>query len=84
MKVYRRKASNENFKLIQLNWIFFIQHIVTGDKTWLYDYDPETKQQTMQWKHASYPNPLKFKIQASAGEIMCTIFWDAEDRLLID
>jgi len=62
----------------------FIQRIVTGDETWLHDYDPETKQQTMQWKHASSPNPLKFKMQASAGKIMCTIYWGAEDILLID
>ena len=26
---------------------------------------------------------LKFKVQASAGRIMCTIFWDAEGVLLI-
>jgi len=42
----------------------FIRHIVTGDETWLHDYDPETKQQTMQWKHASSPmamNMLKNK-----------------------
>ena len=38
----------------------------------------------MQWKHASSPNPLKFKMQASAGKIMCTVFWGAEDILLID
>jgi len=27
---------------------------------------------------------LKFKVQASARKIMCTIFWDAEGVLLID
>jgi len=37
----------------------------------------------MQWKHASFPSPRKFKVQASAGKIMCTVFWDAEDVLLI-
>jgi len=37
----------------------------------------------MQWKHASSPSPLKFKVQALAGKIMCTVFWDAEDVLLI-
>ena len=84
MKVCRCKALNGNFKLIQLNWNFFIRRIVTDDETWLHDYDPKTKEQTMQWKHTSSPNSLKFKMQASAGEIMCTIFWDAEDILLID
>ena len=38
MKVCRRKASNENFKLIPLNWNLFIQRIVTDDETWLHDY----------------------------------------------
>jgi len=37
----------------------------------------------MQWKHASFPSPRKFKVQASGGKIMCTVFWDAEDVLLI-
>jgi len=37
----------------------------------------------MQWKHASFPSLRKFKVQASAGKIICTVFWDAEDVLLI-
>jgi hypothetical protein len=24
--------------------------IITGDKSWIYGYDPETKQQLLQWK----------------------------------
>jgi len=33
----------------------------------------------------SSPNPLKFKVQASADKIMCNVFWDAElGVLLID
>jgi len=61
-----------------------VKRIVTGDETWIHNYDPESKQQSMQWKHASSPRPRKFKVQASAGKIMCTIFWDAEGILLID
>jgi len=38
----------------------------------------------MQWKHATSPSRRKFKVQASAGKVMCTIFWDAEGVLLID
>jgi len=34
MKVCRRKASNENLKLIQQNWNLFIRRIVTDDETW--------------------------------------------------
>jgi hypothetical protein len=31
-----------------------------------------------------FSKPRKFKVQASAGKIMCTVFWDTEGMLLID
>jgi len=34
--------------------------LVTMDETWLYHYDPETKQQLMEWRHSSSPCPPKF------------------------
>ena len=45
---------------------------------------PETKQQSMLWKHACSQSPCKFKVQPSAGKKMRTIFRDAEGILLID
>ena len=83
LKDFRRETSSENLKFMQLNWNLFVKRIVTGNETWIHHDDPDTKQQSMQWKHASSPSPLKFKVQASGGEIMCTVFWDAEDVLLI-
>ena len=29
------------------------------DETWLYLYDPETKQQSIEWRHSSLPRPQK-------------------------
>jgi len=84
MKDCRCELSTENLKLMQLDWNLFLKRIVTGDETWIHHYDPESKQQSMQWKHASSPSPWKFKVQVSAGKIMCTINWDAEGILLID
>ena len=75
MKDCRCEASSENLKLMQLDWNLFLKRIVTGDETWIHHYDPESKQQSMQWKHTTSPSPvLPFKVQASAGEVMCTIF----------
>ena len=54
--------------LMQLDWNLFVKHIVTGDETWIHHYNPESKQQSMQWKHASSTSPWKFKVQASAGK----------------
>ncbi|CAH1996265.1 unnamed protein product [Acanthoscelides obtectus] len=33
----------------------FLSKIITGDETWCYGYDPETKQQSSQWKTPSSP-----------------------------
>ncbi|GFW13850.1 histone-lysine N-methyltransferase SETMAR [Trichonephila clavipes] len=35
----------------------FMKRIVTGDETWCHHYEPETKRDSMQWKHASSPPP---------------------------
>ena len=32
---------------------------VTMDENWLYHYDPETKQQSMEWRHSGSPHPQK-------------------------
>jgi hypothetical protein len=29
------------------------------DETWLYHYDPDTKQQSMEWRHSSSTRPKK-------------------------
>jgi len=57
MKDCRREASSENLKLMQLDWNLFTKRIVTGDEMWIHHYDPESKQQSMQWKHATSPSP---------------------------
>ena len=33
--------------------------LVTMDETWLYHYDPETKQQSMEWRYSGSPRPQK-------------------------
>jgi len=36
-----------------------LSRLVTTDETWLYHYDPETKQQSMEWRHSGSPRPKK-------------------------
>lgn len=62
----------------------FVTRIITGDETWIRHWDPETKQESMQWKHQASPPPKKFRTQPSAGKIMATIFWDTEGVILVD
>lgn len=58
--------------------IHFLNHIITGDETWVRRYEPETKRQSMQWKHTSSPSSKKFKSQPSAGKLLLTVFWDSK------
>ncbi|GFW16395.1 protein GVQW3 [Trichonephila clavipes] len=37
----------------------FMKLIITGDESWVYGYDPETKQQSSQWKTLGSPRPKK-------------------------
>jgi len=44
------------------------------DETWAHHFDPETKQQSKQWKHVASPTPVKFRKIASAGKVMASVF----------
>jgi len=54
------------------------------DETWLYHYDPETKQQSMAWRHSGSPLPKKFQLKKSARKVLASIFWDQDGILPID
>jgi len=56
----------------------FLSRLVTMDETWLYHYDPETKQQSMEWRNSGSRRPKKFRVQNSAGKVLVSIFWDQD------
>ncbi|KFD51146.1 hypothetical protein M513_07910, partial [Trichuris suis] len=62
----------------------FLRRIVTGDEVWLCHYDPESEQQSRQWKHVNSPRPKRARLEPRLGKILATIFWVAEGILLID
>ena len=55
----------------------FIKTIITGDETWVYGYDPETKFQSSQWKHPESPRPKKARQVRSNVKVMLTCFFDS-------
>ena len=61
-----------------------MSRLVTLDETWLYHYDSETKQQSVEWRHSGSPRPKKFRVQKFAGKVLASIFWDQDGILLID
>jgi len=54
------------------------------DETWLYNYDSETKQQSMEWRHSGSPHPKKFRVQKSAVKFLASNFWDQDGILHFD
>ncbi|KAJ4429271.1 hypothetical protein ANN_26274 [Periplaneta americana] len=62
----------------------FLDRIVTGDETWISHFTPETKQQSIHWRHSGSLVRTKFKQTLSVRKVMCTVFWDRKGILLID
>ena len=51
--------------------------LVTCDESWIYCYDPETKRQSSQWKHAGSPRPEKVKQSKSIHKLLMIPFFDS-------
>lgn len=83
-KQQRIEASKHFLELCSEESTPVLERIVTGDETWVHHFEPESKQESMQWHKKGTPPPKKFKVSESAGKIMATIFWDCEGILLID
>ena len=61
----------------------FLEQIVTGDETWVHQHCPETKAQSVAWKHPGSPTIKTFKTSTSSGKLMATVFWDMHFVLLL-
>ena len=75
----KRQCCQSSDQLLESFWRdenYFLSRLVTMDETWLYHYDPETKQQS--------PRPKKFRVQESAGKVLASIFGNKDGILLID
>jgi len=55
-----------------------LKNTVTGDGSWAYGYDPETRQQSSQWKGPTTPQPKKWRQGRSKTKVMLPAFFDSE------
>ena len=51
--------------------------LVTCDDSWIYCYDPETKRQSSQWKHAGSPRHKKARQSKSTHKLFIIPFFDS-------
>jgi hypothetical protein len=59
-----------------LNNAEMIDRVITGDKTWCFQYDPKTKRQSMQWKPQNSRRPKKVRMPRSQFKTMPVCFFD--------
>ena len=53
-----------------------LEKVITGDESWIFEYDPETKRQSCQWKSPGSPRPKKARMQKSQVKVMLITFFD--------
>ena len=83
----KRQQCQSSEQLLEFFWHDpndFLSWLVTMDETWLYHYDPETTQWSVEWRHSGSPSPKKFQLKKSAGKLFTSNFWDQDSILHID
>ncbi|CAK9833043.1 Mariner Mos1 transposase [Anthophora retusa] len=74
-KEHRKAAAEDMISRVSSDFTF-VKRIVTGDKTWVYEYDMQTSQQSSEYRLENEPNPKKPRQRRSKIKVMLTVFFD--------
>ena len=74
----KRMETSGDFITICDQYPSFLRTIVTGDETWCYQFDPESKRQSMEWRPPSSPRPKTSRLQKSKVKTMLIAFFDRD------
>ena len=55
-----------------------LNSVITGDETWIFEYDPETKRQSREWKSYGSAMPVKARKSKSKVKVMFLVFFDIQ------
>lgn len=53
--------------------------VITGDESWIFEYDQETKHHSLQWKSQTSPSPKRTRQSKSKDKIVLIAFFDVRD-----
>jgi len=56
----------------------FFKHVIKGDETWIFEYDPDTKRQSLEWHTSESPRPKKVRMSKSKIKAMLICFLDSQ------
>ena len=59
----------------------FISRVITGDESWIFKYNPETKRRSREWHTANSPRPKKAAMSKSKikSMLICFCFFDSQE-----
>ncbi|UYV82242.1 K02A2.6-like [Cordylochernes scorpioides] len=75
LQMQRTLRCQELLDLIQ-NEPGFLNSVVTGDESWMFEYDPESKRQNCAWHTKSSPRPKKARMSKSRIKTIIIVFFD--------
>jgi histone-lysine N-methyltransferase SETMAR len=81
MKEHRKSVAQELLNRYRLEGNDFLKNIASGDESWVQNYDPKNKRQSMEYRHPGSPSVNKFKTVPLAKKFILTIFWDVRGVL---
>jgi hypothetical protein len=58
-------VSQDILDRFQRDPVGFFNCLIIMDEIWIHIYDPETKEQSLEWRHSGDSRPKKFKTQKS-------------------
>jgi hypothetical protein len=76
VEVVQRVNVCEELRQIAFDDATFVSRIITGDKSWIYGYGPEAKQQSSQWKSPNSPRSKTARDVKSKVNSMLFISFD--------
>jgi hypothetical protein len=60
----------------------FLNSVITCDETRIFQYNPETKRRSMQWKTTRSPRPKKARMSKSKIKTMLVVFFDIQGIIM--
>ena len=74
----KQKDNWKDVCLYLLEWIKsnrnFLKNVITGDESWIFEYDSETKRQSKEWHTSASPRPKKARMSKSKIKSMLICF----------
>ena len=55
-----------------------LNSVIAGDETWVFEYNPETKRQSREWKSYGSPRPMRARKSKSKVKVMLIVFFDIQ------